>query len=269
MKLQTAANPGRPAIASMLLMAVALGMLAVSSVGCGSAQGERPGLLVFAAASLADVLSSVAVAFEKETGVEVLVSYGGSQMMARQIASGAPADLFIAAGEFPVTFLESEKLVGVGPVALLRNRLVLTSRAGGARIDSVDGLGTEAVKRMAIADPELAPAGRYARQALEAAGLWGELQDKLVMGPDVRAVLTYVATGNVDVAIVYETDVRIVEGLVVLGVVPPDSYGPIVYPAVVIDRPNGKSGAAELLAYLRGDDAGAIFRSHGFDHLGR
>ena len=252
-----------PALAATLIL------LAVLPVGCSRREAESPALLVFAAASLTDALSEAGVAFEEKTGSRVDFSFGGSQMLARQIAAGAPADLLVAAGEFPVDLLKSENLVEAESARLLTNRLVAVIRDERFRFESVEGLGADTVERVAIADPQLAPAGRYAREALESLGVWNGIQGKLVFGPDVRSALTYVATGNADVAIAYETDARGVDNLIVLDILPSESYRSIVYPAAIVGNSERKREAETFLEYLLSGEAGAIFRSYGFDHLGR
>lgn len=251
--------------ASRLILTVALfGSLA----GCSSG-GEHPeALLVFAAASLADAMDEIEEAFETRSGVEVAVSYGASQMLAQQIARGAPADMFISAGESPVEFLSGRGLLEPAVTNLLTNRLVLVVRPEVASdITSMDLLNAPVVERVAIADPELAPAGRYARDSLTRLGLWDGLQRKLVFGPDVRATLAYVESGNADAALVYATDARAGRNIEILDVVPADSYPRIVYPVAVVRREEQGAAAIEFLDYVRSAAARAIFVKHGFEAL--
>ena len=245
-----------------VIYAVALvGVLA----GCSASSDQRAELLVFAAASLADALGEVEAAFEAQGQVDVAVSYGASQMLAQQIASGAPADMFISAGRFPVRFLADKGLIEPVGADLLTNRLVVAVRASGnLQMESLDQLNTPIVERISIADPELAPAGRYVRESLMHLRLWDEVHSKLVFGPDVRATLAYVESSNVDAAIVYVTDARAGRNIEVLDIVPPGSYSPIRYPAVIVTKSEQKVGAAEFLDFLRSEQAREIFRRHGF-----
>ena len=247
-----------------LLVYVALLM---GVLGCSSQPNERVELLVFAATSLTDALTEIGSAFEEQTGISVSFSFGGSQLLAQQIAQGAPADLFIAAGAFPVESLAERRLVEPGAVNILSNKLVVVTRLGGVELRSLEDLRDATVQRVAMAHPDLAPAGRYARESLSRLGLWESLEGKLVMAEDVRVALAYVQAGNADAALVYQTDAMAVSGVVLLDLVPPDSYSQIVYPAAVVERSEKKEQATRFLSYLRGERAAAIFRRHGFEPL--
>ena len=240
----------------------------IATLGCFTQAEDRPKLLVFAAVSLTDSLTKIGSSFEEQGYADVSFSFGASQTLAQQIASGAPADLFIAAGEFPVEFLAERGLVGPERVRLLTNTLVVVTRVGGVSLKAMAELSSNAVSRIAVADPELAPAGRYARESLESLGLWDSLQPKLVLGPDVRATLSYLEAGNVDVAIVYRTDARTASDAVVSDLVPPGSYSPIVYPAAVVLSSDQLSAAGDFLAFLQREEATRIFREHGFEPWG-
>ena len=145
----------------VLRKAIAFSGLAIV-LGASACQGSgRSELLVFAAASLTDSLTEVGRAFESQGGTDVSFSYGASQLLAQQIVKGAPADVFISAGEFPVGFLAEKGLVGSVPVSLLSNKLVLVTRPGIGPLERIEDLGTDLVGRLALADPDLAPAGAY------------------------------------------------------------------------------------------------------------
>ena len=243
--------------------AACVGLLMGVLVGC-SGSGDDSKILVFAASSLVDALTEIEREFEAQSDTSVAFSYGGSQTLAQQIASGAPADLFIAAGEFPIEFLAERELLDQDAVSLLANKLVVVVRSSDVQIDSMEQLTEETVGRIAIADPDLAPAGRYARESLTRLGLWDAIQERLVIGINVRATLAYVESGNVDAALVYQTDAAIAGDVQVLDIVPPESHSAIVYPAAVIKRSERKIEAREFLEFLRGQTAKSIFLKHGF-----
>lgn len=240
-------------------------VLLAALIGCSPSGDERSSLLVFAATSLTDVLGDLEEAFEAGGQVDLAFSYGGSQTLAHQIASGAPADVFISAGAFPMRFLADRELVDSATTDIVTNQMVVAVRSSdGPRIESLDELGTSSVERIALADPDLAPAGRYSRESLTRLGLWEAVKSKVVFGPDVRATLAYVESGNADVALVYVTDARAGPDIQVLDIVPPDSYTPITYPAAIVTRSGHTAAANEFLAFLVGNEAEEIFRRHGF-----
>ena len=249
-----------------LLPALLVLLLAVPLLACGRSQDE---LLVFAAASLRDALEEVGDDFHQAHGVRVRFSYGGSVAMAQQIARGAPADLFLSAGPGPMDSLDRQGLLEPGArVDLLGNVLVVVARESAADAPSEprDLLAPE-VRRLAVADPQLAPAGAYAREALQSLGLWAQLEPKLVMGADVRTVLAYVESGDADAAVVYATDASIAPDLRVLWTFGPETHSPLLYPAAALRDAGHPERARLFLEFLRGPEAGEVFDKFGFRRL--
>lgn len=242
-----------------------LGLLAGTS--CGSANSGNSEILIFAATSLTNALDEAIAAYEARNTVQVLVSYGGSQTLAQQIATGAPADIFISAGRFPVDFLEEREVGMLNKTDLLSNRLVLVTEKNGPNLNDLLDLTSDKVGRVAMAAPDLAPAGGYAKESLVNLGLWDELQSKMAFGADVRATMAYVESGNADVAFVYQTDAAIAGGLEVIDVVPIDSYSKIAYPAVLLSGGDNPAAATEFFDFLNGEEALRILVNHGFSIL--
>jgi molybdate transport system substrate-binding protein len=246
------------------LMALLMALLIVAT-SCGS--DEEDEIVVFAAASLTGVMERLGLYFAETEGIKVRFNHGGSTALAQQIIRGAPADAFVFAGPQPMVMLDERGLiVPDSTVEILENELVLIAKSptvDKTEISSIEELA-DADFRVAIADPDLAPAGRYAREALQNLGLWRRLEDRLVFGFDVRVTLGYVETGNVDAAIVYRTDAQIVEGLEVLASIPKESHSPIVYPAGVVGRSSHIVAAQQFLLFLQGDRARETFQEYGF-----
>lgn len=252
------------------MRAVAPLLLGVCLVPLGSCGPE--GTLVFGAASLADVLEEVGASWASSpAGQEVgpiEFNFAGSNALARQIAAGAPAELFVSADRRQ---LEAAERVAAGEaVALLSSSLVVIAPTGaggkGVEIDSARDL--LAFDRLALPDPEAVPAGVYARRWLEAEGVWEALEDRVVPALDVRANLAAVASGGVPVGIVYATDAAVSDRVEILlrAPGPPEGKGPeIVYWAAPVVPVTPR--AERLLAYLASPEAGAIFRRYGFEHL--
>ncbi len=255
---------GRQRICGALL--AVFGVAAAVFVGCsGESSRDREELLVFAAMSLTDAFDEAVALYERENDVDVQISYAASQALAQQIASGAPASVFVSAGAPPVQFLRERGLVEAESQLLTNKLVVVTNRSLEER--SPVALTSSRIERVAIAAPDIAPAGAYGREALKAAGLWESLQEKIVTAPDVRAAMAFVESGNASVGIVYATDAVIAKGLETVDIFPHDSYGPIVYPVVTVTSDERKDATDAFVQFLTGAAAGEIFRSHGFEPI--
>ena len=162
--------------------------------------------------------------------------------------------------------LEDEGLVVQGSVhPLLTNKLVLVARADETgRVSSLMEL-EETGEMLAIADPDLAPAGRYAREALMHLGLWDALQPRLVYGANVRTTLGYVESGNVAAAVVYRTDAEVSDGVLVVETLSEEAHSPIVYPVVALTSSEKQAQAASFIGFLIGEAASVVFRARGFE----
>ncbi|MFQ5718453.1 MAG: molybdate ABC transporter substrate-binding protein [Acidobacteriota bacterium] len=245
------------------LIAVTIASCVMEGGPAGS--GENPSVLAFVASSLGEPVETLGRSFEAETGIHVDVSAASSVLLARQIAAGAPADLFIAAGPGPVEDLvRSGHAAASGRRDVLGNRLVVIVGAD-ATVDPrspVDlvGLG----KRVAIGDPETVPVGNYARAALRAAGVWNDLEPDLARAGSARAVLAWVESGAASVGVVYETDARAGSAVEVAFAFDPASYPPIVYPAVIPSGAPHRDAARRFRAFLSSPAATAMFRESGF-----
>jgi molybdate transport system substrate-binding protein len=236
---------------------------------CAAAPVSARPLTVFAAASLRESLDKVELAWEAEGHGKIVVSYAASSALAKQIEQGAPADVFISADNAWMDELRDRKLIEpASRFVLVRNTLVLIAPAAspllsidpGNRHDMLAALGSG---RLAVAETSSVPAGKYARQALEKAGLWNEVSTRLAQGENVRAALEYVARGDTPLGIVYLTDARAEPRVKVLAVFAEKTHEKILYPAARTAAAEPKAAAA-FLAFLRGKQAVAIFRGAGF-----
>ena len=235
-------------------------------LGCLSESSSNDELLILSAASLAEAMGEIETSFESETGVELYISLGGSQWLAQQIASGAPADLFISAGNQPILFLTKRDLVDGKPVPILTNQMVIVIDSKNPfRFNSLEDLKDPRIERIAIADPLLAPAGIYAKHALTKLDVWNAIKSKLVFGADVRTTMAYVETGSADVAFVYATDAALADKLSIAFIVPPSTSKPIVYPAAIIAKPHKSTNANRFLDFLMHETASSIFLQYGFE----
>jgi len=250
---------------SLLAVAAAPAVLGDDPSPAGTARA--PALLVFAAASLSDSLTQVDAAFTAETGVQVKASFAASSVLAKQIEAGAPAEVFLSADREWMDYLEQRSLLQPGSrYDLLGNALVLIApRDSALRVKITPGFnlaGALGEGRLASADPDSVPAGRYTRAALMNLGVWSQVSGRLIGAENVRAALEYVARGEAPLGIVYRTDAQVEKRVRVVDVFPPDSHPPIIYP-VALTRAASPL-AARYTAFLRGDSAKAIFVRAGF-----
>jgi molybdate transport system substrate-binding protein len=231
---------------------------------------DPPELLVFAAASLTDVLDELNAGWRQRQGVPARTSFAASSALARQIEAGSDADVFISADQQWMDYLAARHLIdATSRRNLAGNRLVLIAPAdSGVALRIEPGFKLlEALQggRLATGDPDTVPAGRYARAALTTLGVWDRVASRLVRAENVRAAMTYVARGEAPLGIVYATDAQIEEKIRVVGTFPDSSHEAITYPAAA--TASAGRHAAAYLAYLAGKDAAAIWKKHGFREL--
>ena len=224
---------------------------------------------VFAAASLKTALDDVAKAWSAQNPAHTVVtSYAASSALAKQIANGAPADLFLSADLDWMDDLASKELLAPATrKSLLGNTLVLVAPAGsGVKLDLKPGAdlsGALAGGKLAVADVKAVPAGKYAKAALENLGLWSAAEPALAQAENVRAALALVAHGEARLGIVYATDAKSESKVEVIGTFPEASHPPIVYPVAQL-KASTNAGAAAFEVFLEGPEAAAIFKADGF-----
>jgi molybdate transport system substrate-binding protein len=247
-------------------------VLALSFKTSGAlAQATDAKLVIFAAASLKDALDEVNAAYQREKKQKTTTSYAASSTLAKQIEAAAPADIFISADLDWMDYLAKRNLIKPETrTNLLGNRLVLIAPADstvtlaiGPNFPLAQALGND---RLAIADPNSVPAGKYGKAALEALGVWSSVAGKLAPAENVRATLLLVSRGEAPAGIVYQTDAAVEKGVKILGTFPENTHPPIVYPiAVVASSINPK--AAGYVAYLKSPAAQSVFEKQGFTVL--
>lgn len=246
-----------------ILAAIAALIFAVVMNGCHSTQ--RPILTLSVAASLQDAITEVEAAYQREHGAtEFRNNFGASGTLAREIEQGAPVDAFISAGEKPMDQLEKEGLLLPDTrINLLGNELVLIAPQNSS-LQSFDQLTGDRVKLIALGDPASVPAGQYGKETLESLHLYDTLKSRIVLGKDVRQVLTYVETGNADAGLVYATDAQTSHQVRVVAAAPETSHHPIVYPVAGVKGSRNDIDVRAFLGFLRSPAAQAIFERYGF-----
>jgi molybdate transport system substrate-binding protein len=228
-------------------------------------------LTVFAAASLKNALDDLDAAFTTATGIKVTASYAASSALARQIESGAPADIFISADLQWMDYAAGKNLIKPGTrVNLLGNRLVLIAAKDSKLSDAAIAPGVDIAKlagdgRIAVANIQAVPAGIYAKSALEKLGAWAAAEPKLAQAENVRAALAFVARGETPIGIVYQTDAKTEPNVKTIGVFPDDSHPAVTYPMAA--TATAKPDAEKYLQFLRSSAAKAVFEKYGFSFL--
>jgi molybdate transport system substrate-binding protein len=258
----------------ILLVVVLLTVL----VGCGNtANKAEPSakksveLTVSAAASMKDALDAIKTVYEKKSHNKVLINFGSSGALQHQIEQGAPVDLFFSASTKQLDALEKEGLIDkTHNKNLLKNDLVLiVPKSSSLEIKSLTDLTKSQVSKLSIGTPETVPAGNYAKEALVTKKLWNAVQSKLVYANDVRQVLDYVETGNVEAGLVYRTDALTSSKVKIVSVIPESTHSPIIYPVGVLKASKHQAEIDDFYQFLQGNDAQKIFKKYGFKPVGQ
>lgn len=249
-------------------------LLSLSTVLCVSAPAvaQDRDVLVFAAASLKNALDDIKAAWQRETGKKAVISYAGSNALAKQIEAGAPADLFFSADLDWMDYVASRGLIESGSrVNLLGNALVLIAPKDDAREMTIqpgfDLAGALKGGRLAMGNVDAVPAGKYGKAALEKLGAWNAVKDRIAQTDSVRAALLFVSRGEAALGIVYRTDATSDPGVRIVASFPEGMYPPIAY-SVALTKVAGLN-AKEFFDFLRSSQAKPLFERQGFSILAK
>lgn len=230
-------------------------------------EAEPVELTVLAAASLTDVTKDLADLYKEiAPNVTLTFSYGASGALQTQIEEGAPADLFLSAATKQMDALEEGELLLDGTKKeLLINKVVLISPTDSTLgLTSFEDLGTDEVKLIALGEPESVPVGQYSEEVFTSLGILDTVKAKANYGSDVKQVLTWVESGEVDCGVVYSTDAIISDKVNIICEAPEGSHTDIIYPAAVIQSSAYPDEAKAFLDFLSTDDAAKAFEKYGF-----
>ncbi|WP_462411508.1 molybdate ABC transporter substrate-binding protein [Neobacillus sp. Marseille-QA0830] len=253
-------------------------ILLLAMAGCSNHETSKPTneqkqttskqtveLTISAAASLQNTLTDIKASFEKEyPNVKISYNFGASGALQQQISQGAPVDLFFSAAEDKFQKLEQDGLIEKNnEINLLGNELVLVvPKDSNKGIKSFEDF-TKADK-VSLGTPESVPAGQYGKQTLEKLNIWNSVEGKVVYAKDVRQVLTYVETNNVDGGIIYKTDALTSNKVNIVAAADEDTHDPIVYPVGVIKTSTHPKEAQLFYDYLQKDSSMKTFAKYGF-----
>lgn len=245
-------------------------LLAAAPLACVPANPPPPSppveIVVYAAASLEEAMTAIAPLAESEIRVAPRFQFGATNDLVRQIEAAGKADVFLSADEEWMDRLERAGLLDApSRIALLSNRLVvLVPASSSVAVAGAADLAAPSFARIALADPEVVPAGRYARGWLASAGVWESLRDRIVPALDVRAAVGAVESGGVDAAVVYRTEGMRARGSKIAYLVPEEDAPPISYPAAAMARRPQLDASRRFVSWLRTDRPAAVFRRAGF-----
>jgi molybdate transport system substrate-binding protein len=222
-------------------------------------------LVVSAAASLTNAFREVGAQYEREhPGETVVFNFAASDVLLAQIVRGAPADVFASADEEAMDRAVAQRVIDPATrFDFARNRLVLVVQAGRPAPVSLAGLADASFRRIAIGNPAFVPAGRYAKAALERAGLWAAVEPRAIPTQNVRQSLDYVARGECDAGFVYATDAALMPDRLAIALDVPTAT-PVRYPVAVVGASRNRRLAEGFVDFLRGAAALAVLARHGF-----
>ncbi|WOV89009.1 molybdate ABC transporter substrate-binding protein [Sporosarcina oncorhynchi] len=255
-------------IKQLFIMVIAM----VIVVGC-SGNGvkktdvDEVELMISAAASLTDALTDLKNTYEAEhDNVSISFNFGSSGKLATQIEQGAPSDIFLSASSKDMDKVDSLGLIDKSTrVDFTKNALVLIANNDSQMtIRSFKEIDPATISHLAVGVPESVPVGRYTKEVFEHLGLWEPLQSKLVMGSDVRQVLTHVEMGNADLGVVYSSDAFISDKVKVLAESDPAWHAQIVYPGAIVKNTNHQQAAQDFLDFLISEKGQTVFEEYGF-----
>lgn len=250
----------------LLVFTMSLG-LAGCSTESNEEKSEPVTLTISAAASLTEAMGEIQEAYaEKSPDTTLVFNFGSSGTLAQQITEGAQVDVFMSASKKDMTTVkDAGELDDSTWVDLLQNEVVLIVPSDSTlALDSFEGVTDPSVTSIGLGEMDSVPAGRYAKQVFTSLGILDQVTAKAVYGKDVKEVLAWVETGNVDAGVVYSTDAESSDSVKVVATADPSTHDPIVYPVAMIKTSQNADASKEFIEFLQSDKAKGIFEGYGF-----
>jgi molybdate transport system substrate-binding protein len=257
------------------IILLALLSIVFALAGCQSAakeevKSEPVALTISAAASLKDAMTEIQTLYLKEEPDTTLtLNFGSSGSLAQQIQQGADVDVFMPASSKDMTTLKDAGLLNDDTLKnILGNEVVLiVPKDSQLTITDFAQVVDPSITKLGLGEPSSVPVGQYAVDVFKYYSVMDQITEKIVYGKDVKEVLTWVETGNVDAGVVYSTDAKVSTGVKVIATAPAASHKAIVYPAAVIKASKNPDPAAAFVDFLSSDAAKAVFVKYGFTTL--
>ncbi|NBB75743.1 MAG: molybdate ABC transporter substrate-binding protein [Bacteroidetes bacterium] len=232
---------------------------------CFAVSGQAQTVHLSVAASMTDAFNDIVAGFRAaHPNAEILPNFASSGSLAKQIDQGAPADIYVSANPKWMNYLVKNNLIAPGTDRIFAYNQLVFIGAEKTQVSSLENLGT--LERIALGTPQSVPAGQYAKQAMETAGIYKTLEQasKLVMAKDVRQALIYADRGEVAGAFVYKTDALLARQAKILFTVPANLYDRVSYPVALTVEGSGNDAAKALYEYIKSPEAIAILSEYGF-----
>ena len=241
-------------------------LLACAAASFESRDSSSVNLMISVAASLQDAIKEIGNLYSQQVPtVKLTYNFGSSGSLQQQIEQGAPVDVYISAAERNMDILEQKNLLLSNTRRnLLQNEVVLITSENNTDIEGFTELQGDFVNTIAIGAPDSVPAGKYAQEVLDSLKLSKSLEGKFIFAKDVRQVLAYVETGNVEAGMVYSTDVQVSEQVKIIQTAPINSHSPIIYPVAIIEDSKHPESAQNFIEFLLSNEAKSVFTKYGF-----
>lgn len=260
-----------------LFLIVGLLLITLIAAGCGGTPkppqpvaAQPVEITVSAAMGLKEALLDIQKDYEaKQPGVKIVYNLAASGALQTQIEQGAPADIFISAAEKQLDELQKKNLINPATRKnLVGNQLVLiVPKDSNLGLTSFKDLAEDKVKRFGLGTPETVPAGQYGMEVFKSLGIWDDVKAKTVLGKDVRTLVAYAETGNVDASVVFSTVAVTSDKVKIVAAAPPGSHQPIIFPGAVLTGAKQPKAAEEFLNYLASPEGIKVFVKYGFSPL--
>jgi molybdate transport system substrate-binding protein len=263
-------NSMRKTTGVLIALFSAATLLLGSLLPASACAADKISIRISAAMSLKNALTALKETYENKTpNIELQINYASSGLLQKQIEQGAPVDIFLSAGKKQMDELEAKGFLIPGTRSnLLGNALVLiVAKEKKSQIKSFADLVDKA-QSISIGQPETVPAGKYAKETLINLNLWKKLEKRIMFAKDVRQVLAYVESGNVDAGMVYQTDTVILKSGAVVAAAPAGSHSPIVYPMAEIKDSKNRTEIGKFMSFLKTAEAAKVFEKYKFIPLG-
>ncbi|WP_300369861.1 molybdate ABC transporter substrate-binding protein [Brachyspira sp.] len=248
-------------------------LISYSFIACGTkntsqsnANTENKEILILAAASLTDVLTELANNYKEETGTEVIFSFASSGALQTQIEAGSPADIFFSAAQKQMDALQEKDLIDTETRKdLLENKVVLITPSNSTlNIKSFTDITNADITKIGLGEPKSVPVGQYSEEILSNLSILDAAKQKAVYGSDVRNVLSWVETGEVDCGIVYATDAKIAKNVNIISEAPEGTHKKVIYPISIVKSSVNKEEAKKFIDYISTDKSIETFKNYGF-----